>query len=167
MGRSAVTFVVWFCVMGAALFVPAGTLDWREGWIFLGEMLLLSGATVAWLAKVDPGLLKERMGNPIQKGQEKPDKVFILTMIVIWHGWIVLMALDVKRWHVSERPDSAMYTGAALILLAAVGTSVSMASAADDSSAPAVSHKAIGLSTLGTGGWQVLTSATEIGRAHV
>jgi exo-1,4-beta-D-glucosaminidase len=50
--------------------------------------------------------------------------------------------------------------GLALILLAAVGTSVTMASAAADSNAPAVSHKAIGLSTLGTGGWQVLTSAT-------
>jgi hypothetical protein len=117
MGKSAVTFVVWFCVMGAALFVPAGTLDWRGGWIFLGEMVLLSAATVAWLAKYDPGLLKERMGNPIQKGQGTPDKVFILTIIVIWHGWIVLMALDVKRWRLSEAPDWVMDMGAALILL--------------------------------------------------
>jgi hypothetical protein len=60
MSKSAITFVAWFCVMGAALFVPAGTVDWRGGWIFLGEMVLLSGATVAWLAKYDPGLLKER-----------------------------------------------------------------------------------------------------------
>jgi protein-S-isoprenylcysteine O-methyltransferase Ste14 len=117
MSKSAVTFVGWFCVMGAALFVPAGTVDWRGGWIFLGEMVLLSAGTVAWLSKYDPGLLKERLGSPIQKGQAKPDKIFMLTMIVIWHGWIVLMALDVKRWHVSEAPDSVMYTGAALILL--------------------------------------------------
>jgi protein-S-isoprenylcysteine O-methyltransferase Ste14 len=117
MWKSAVTFVAWYCIMAAALFVPAGTVDWRGGWIFLGEMVLLSAATVAWLAKYDPGLLKERLGSPIQKGQAKRDKVFMLTMIVIWHGWIVLMALDVKRWHVSEAADSVMYTGAALILL--------------------------------------------------
>ena len=117
MWKSAVTFVVWFCVMGAALFVPAGTLDWRGGWMFLAEMVLLSAATVAWLAKYDPGLLKERMGNPIQKGQAKQDKVFMLTMIVIWHGWMVLMALDVKRWHLSKAPDWVIYAGAALILL--------------------------------------------------
>ena len=117
MGKSAVTFVVWFCVMGAALFLPAGTVDWYRGWIFLGEMMLLSAGTVAWLAKYDPGLLKERMGNPIQRGQSKRDKVFMVTMIVIWHGWIVLMALDVKRWHLSEAPDWVMVTGAALILL--------------------------------------------------
>jgi protein-S-isoprenylcysteine O-methyltransferase Ste14 len=117
MRKSVVTFVAWFCVMGAALFVPAGTVDWRGGWIFLGEMVLLSAATVAWLAKHDPGLLKERLGNPIQKGQAKRDKAFMLAMIVIWHGWIVLMALDVKRWHLSDAPDWATYAGAALILL--------------------------------------------------
>jgi len=117
MGKGAVTFLAWFCVMGAALFVPAGTIDWRGGWVFLGEMVLLSGATVAWLAKYDPGLLKERLGNPIQKGQAKVDRAFIMAMIVIWHGWLVLMALDGKRWHLSEAPDWAMYTGAALILL--------------------------------------------------
>ena len=117
MWKSAVTFVVWFCVMGAALFVPAGTLDWRGGWMFLAEMVLLSAATVAWLAKYDPGLLKERMGNPIQKGQAKQDKVFMLTLLVIWHGWIVSMAFDVERWHLSEAPIWVMYTGAALILL--------------------------------------------------
>jgi len=120
MGKGAVTFVVWFCVMGAALFVPAGTLDWRGGWIFWGEMMLVSAATVAWLAKVDPGLLKERLGNPLQKGQEDPDKVFMLAMIVIWHGWIVLMALDVKRWHLSPAPDWVMVPGAALILLGVI-----------------------------------------------
>jgi protein-S-isoprenylcysteine O-methyltransferase Ste14 len=117
MGRMAVTFVAWFCVMGAALFLPAGSFDWRGGWMFLGEMVLLSAATAAWLAKYDPGLLKERLGKPIQKGQPKRDKVFMSAMIVIWHGWIVLMALDVKRWRLSEAPIWVMYTGAALILL--------------------------------------------------
>jgi hypothetical protein len=105
MWKSAVTSTAWFCIMGAALFLPAGTVDWRGGWIFLAEMVLLSVATVVWLAKYDPGLLKERMGSPIQKGQSRSDKIFMLMMIVVWHGWIVLMALDVKRWHLSEAPD--------------------------------------------------------------
>jgi protein-S-isoprenylcysteine O-methyltransferase Ste14 len=41
----------------------------------------------------------------------------MLVMIVIWHGWIVLMALDVKRWRLSEAPDWVMYVGAVLIPL--------------------------------------------------
>jgi hypothetical protein len=81
MWKSAVTSVAWLCVLGAALFAPAGTTDWLGGWIFLAEMVLLSGATVAWLAKYDPGLLKERMGSPIQKGQTKRDKIFMLIML--------------------------------------------------------------------------------------
>ncbi len=115
--KSAIESVAWICVMGAALFVPAGTIDWRGGWIFLGEMVLFSAATAAWLAKYDPGLLKERLGRPIQTGQSSWDKVFMLMMIVIWYGWMVLMALDVKRWHVSAAPAWAMYTGAVLIPL--------------------------------------------------
>jgi protein-S-isoprenylcysteine O-methyltransferase Ste14 len=115
--KSAISSVVWICIVGAALFVPAGTINWRGGWIFIGEIMLCSAAAVVWLAKYDPSLLKERLGNPIQKGQTYWDKVFMLTMIVIWHGWIVLMALDVKRWHLSEAPEWVMYTGAVLIPL--------------------------------------------------
>ena len=115
--KSAITSVAWICVQGAALFLPAGTIAWRGGWIFLGEMVLFSAASVAWLAKYDPSLLKERLGSPIQKGQTHWDKVFMLIMIVIWYGWMVLMALDANRWHLSEAPDWVMYTGAALIAL--------------------------------------------------
>lgn len=115
--KTAVTSVIWICVMGATLFVPAGTIDWRGGWIFMGEMVLFSAAAVAWLARYDPGLLKERLGGPIQKGQTFSDKVFMLTMVVIWYGWMVLMALDVKRWHLSEAPDWVTYAGAVLIAL--------------------------------------------------
>jgi len=109
--------VAWICAVGAALFVPAGTLDWRGGWIFMGEMVLFSAASVVWLAKYDPSLLKERLGNPIQKGQAFWDKVLSLTLVVTWYGWMALMGLDVKRWQVSEAPEWVTYTGAVLIPL--------------------------------------------------
>lgn len=114
---SALLSVAWICLMGAALFGSAGTLDWRGGWIFMGEMVLSSGATVAWLAMHDPALLKERLGSPIQRDQKFWDKVFMPSIVVIWYGWMVLMALDVKRWHFSAVPDWVTYTGAALIPL--------------------------------------------------
>jgi hypothetical protein len=37
MWKSGITSVVWMCILGAALFVPAGTIDWLGGWIFLTE----------------------------------------------------------------------------------------------------------------------------------
>jgi protein-S-isoprenylcysteine O-methyltransferase Ste14 len=115
---SVITSLVWICAVGAALFGPAGTLDWPGGWIFLGELVLSSAASIVWLAKYDPGLLKERLGAPIQKGQALWDRVLMLAIVVIWYGWMVLMALDVKRWHFSEVPVWVMYAGAVLIPLA-------------------------------------------------
>jgi protein-S-isoprenylcysteine O-methyltransferase Ste14 len=108
---------LWIVFMAVLLFVPAGTIDWRGGWIFMGEMVLGSLATILWLARHDPGLLAERMGGPIQKDQTFWDKVFMLTMVVVWYGWMVLMALDVKRWQFSHMPDWLTYCGAVLIPL--------------------------------------------------
>lgn len=115
--KSTVSSVIWICAIGAALFVPAGTLNWRAGWIFMVEMLLSSAASIAWLAKYDPGLLKERVGSPVQKGQPLWDKVLVPVMLLTWYGWLVLMALDVKRWHLSDAPPWVTYTGALLIPL--------------------------------------------------
>jgi len=115
--KSVIASLAWICAMGAALFAPPGTIEWRGGWMLLGEMVVLSALTVAWLAKHDPDLLRERLGNPIQKGQSRADKLFMSMMIVTWYGWLVLMALDVKRWHFSHAPDWVMYVGAVLIPL--------------------------------------------------
>lgn len=38
----------------------------------------------------------------------------MLTMLVSWYGWLVLMTLDIKRWHVSAEPEWVTYTGAVL-----------------------------------------------------
>jgi protein-S-isoprenylcysteine O-methyltransferase Ste14 len=63
----------------------------------------------------DPGLLKERMGGPFQKGQAFWDKVFMAFIIVVWFSWLVLMALDAKRWSLSQMPEALNYAGAVLI----------------------------------------------------
>ena len=55
--------------IGALLFLSAGTLDWHQGWIFMAEFVIGGLAVTLWLAWRDPGLLKERMGGPFQKGQ--------------------------------------------------------------------------------------------------
>jgi len=67
------------------------------------------------LARHDPGLLKERMSAPFQKDQVFWDKVFIAFIIVVWFSWLVLMALDAKRWNLSHMPEALNYAGAVLI----------------------------------------------------
>ncbi len=109
--------VLWIALIGAVLFLPAGTLDWRGAWIFLAEFAIGTGAITAWLAWRDPGLLKERMRSPFQKDQVFWDKLFMAVIIVVWFGWLAVMALDAKRWALSSMPEDLSDGGAVLIPL--------------------------------------------------
>jgi cold shock protein len=75
--------------------LSAGTLDWPSPWIFMTEFVIGGLAVTLWLAWRDPGLLKERMGGPFQKGQAFWDKVFMAFIIVVWHSVRLHGAIDV------------------------------------------------------------------------
>jgi protein-S-isoprenylcysteine O-methyltransferase Ste14 len=113
--KNSVAALIWIGFIGALLFVPAGTLDWPQAWIFLGEFVIGSLAITVWLARHDPGLLKERMGGPFQKEQASRDKLFMALIIVVWYGWLALMALDARRWQLSHMPPALAIIGAILI----------------------------------------------------
>jgi hypothetical protein len=53
--------LIWVVVLGALLFVPAGTLNWPAAWLFLATTGILGLAGGLWLARHDPALLAERM----------------------------------------------------------------------------------------------------------
>lgn len=107
--------VVWIGFIAVLLFWPAGTLDWPRAWIFMAEFVVIGLAVTLWLARYNPGLLRERLGGAFQKGQVFWDKVFMTIMIVVWYGWLVLMALDAKRWGLSHMPEALNIVGAVLI----------------------------------------------------
>ncbi|MFC2055804.1 hypothetical protein ACFLV7_16145, partial [Chloroflexota bacterium] len=44
----------------AALFLPAGRLDWWAGWEFLGAFLSASIALTIWMRRRDSALMEER-----------------------------------------------------------------------------------------------------------
>jgi protein-S-isoprenylcysteine O-methyltransferase Ste14 len=114
---NSISALLWIVLIGVLLFVPAGTLDWPGAWVFMAEFVIGAAAITYWLARHDPGLLKERMGGAFQKGQTLADKVFMTVIIVVWYGWLVLMGLDVRRWHVSHMPVGLAFAGALLIPL--------------------------------------------------
>jgi protein-S-isoprenylcysteine O-methyltransferase Ste14 len=112
---NSLSALFWVAMIGALLFASAGTLDWVHGWVFLAEFVAGAAAITVWLARHDPGLLKERMSGAIQKGQAFWDRVFMSFMLVFWYGWLVLMGLDAKRWHLSHMPVALNVAGAVLI----------------------------------------------------
>jgi protein-S-isoprenylcysteine O-methyltransferase Ste14 len=102
---------VSFLLMAACLFLPAGTIAWSAGWIFL---MLLHGWLLigVWLLlKYNPGLLQERL-TISQPNQKAWDKVFLLLYELFLFAWLVLMPLDVVRFHWSQMPLLLQVVGA-------------------------------------------------------
>jgi len=106
-----------YAAMAALLFIAAGTWRWLQAWIFIAEMTVCGLAVGLWLARHDPGLLEERLGAPIERGQEPWDRFFMAAIVVLWIAWMVLMALDAVRFRLSQLPVWAQAIGALLIPL--------------------------------------------------
>lgn len=115
--RLVIQTTVWVAFMAALLFAPAGTLAWPAAWVFLAEISISGMAVGLWLARHDPGLLAQRLGSPVQPGQPAWDKTFLLAVLLLWSGWLVLMALDAARYRISQVPSWVQGLGAAAILL--------------------------------------------------
>jgi len=112
---NSIKAALWIAFIGVLLFACASTLEWPAGWVFMAELVIGSLAVTLWLARHDPGLLRERMSGPFQRDQVRSDKLFMAFVIVAWHGWLALMALDAVRWGWSRMPPALGVAGAALI----------------------------------------------------
>jgi protein-S-isoprenylcysteine O-methyltransferase Ste14 len=104
-----------FVIFALALFLPAGTLTWLAGWIYL---LLFFGFFLgvnAWLFRYNPGLLQERMSlsKPDQKGW---DKVIFPLFLVFPFAWLVFISFDAVRFHWSPIPVGLQGVGAVILL---------------------------------------------------
>jgi protein-S-isoprenylcysteine O-methyltransferase Ste14 len=115
--RHTVVFAVFLGCMAALLFWPAGTFDWPGAWIFIAEMAIGGAVISLWLLRYDPGLLEERMRLPFQKEQVAGDKLFIAAAQIVWCGWVIVMALDARRWQLSQVPAWLGVLGASLIAI--------------------------------------------------
>jgi protein-S-isoprenylcysteine O-methyltransferase Ste14 len=101
--------ILWQSLVGLAimlvlLFVPAGTLAWPAGWIFLIEFSFASALITRWLLRHNPDLLAERMKPLIQREQKPWDKVLMAVFLFLWCAWFVVMALDGVRFGWSVVP---------------------------------------------------------------
>jgi protein-S-isoprenylcysteine O-methyltransferase Ste14 len=102
-------------VIGLLLFVPADTLDWPQAWIFLLLVFACSQVIGSWLLKTNPGLFAERMKSPLRGNYARRDRTVTAILYSALCAWVVLMALDARRFGWSSTPAWAEATGAALI----------------------------------------------------
>src|SRR5688572_4598511 len=107
--------VVGLAIMLVLLFVPAGTLAWPAGWVFLLEFSLASALTTRWLLRHNPGLLEERMKPLIQREQKAWDRRLMAAFLFLWCAWFVVMSLDAVRFAWSNVPLWLQALGAVAI----------------------------------------------------
>jgi protein-S-isoprenylcysteine O-methyltransferase Ste14 len=124
MVRSILQTGAWLAFMAVMLFVPAGNWRWTQAWAFLAIFAVGAFGFGVWLRRRDPALLASRLGRPVQPGQPTWDRIFLLTFISIWCGWLVLMALDAQRWRTSEVPPALNVVGGALVIAGFLATLV-------------------------------------------
>jgi protein-S-isoprenylcysteine O-methyltransferase Ste14 len=115
--RAIVGVIVQTTVFAALLFVPAGTLSWRNGWIFLGVVFAASILSVVAIGIHDPDLLRERMKPPIQSMQPFTDKVVLIVFVLSFMAVIAFAGFDAFRLQLLPSPPSAIsWLGLALFL---------------------------------------------------
>jgi protein-S-isoprenylcysteine O-methyltransferase Ste14 len=106
-------FVLIFAIL---IFVPAGTLDWPAGWVFLGVYVACSLSLGAWMLKNNPAYLEKRL--EVEKSSGKTwDKILTLVMGVFFISIFIIAGLDVFHAHWSRVPSGAEAFGFAGVLL--------------------------------------------------
>jgi protein-S-isoprenylcysteine O-methyltransferase Ste14 len=114
--RLIVQNFIWFGAMSILLFLAAGTIAWPSAWAYLVLMLAVSFTLGIDLARHDPGLLRERMGSPVQRDQPAADKMLLIALLLFMFAWFVLMGLDAKRFAWSSVPAVMQVLGALITL---------------------------------------------------
>jgi protein-S-isoprenylcysteine O-methyltransferase Ste14 len=119
--RMTVQTLISTAVLGLLLFLPAGTLAWPQGWMFI--ILFVGGgqATGLWLLKTDPDLLAARMTSPFSGNQKGSDRAVMVAIFVVFMAWLVFMPLDAQRWSWSHTPLWAQLSGGLLVVVAFLG----------------------------------------------
>ena len=64
-------FVLGVLVVGILLFLPAGTLRWREGWLLMGILFVPMFFAGLVMLKRSPDLLKKRLSAKETEGEQK------------------------------------------------------------------------------------------------
>jgi protein-S-isoprenylcysteine O-methyltransferase Ste14 len=102
-------------VMAALIFVPAGTVDYWQAWLFLGCYFAASLLLSLWLMRHDPALLQRRMrGGPFAEGERNQRIIMTLTSIG-FVGLLVIPGLD-HRFGWSRVPSAVVVLGDLFLL---------------------------------------------------
>jgi protein-S-isoprenylcysteine O-methyltransferase Ste14 len=98
----------------AMVFLPAGSIGWRPGWIFVAVLVGGFGLSALLLAKVNPMIYRAR--SRFQPGTKPWDLILLAVMLPALVLEIPLAALDAGRMGWSAVPSSVIGLGYLLFI---------------------------------------------------
>lgn len=114
--RMAVSSVLGLVALGAILFVPAGTFNYWQAWVFIAVVTIATIVPSLYLARTDPAALQRRMhGGPLAEARTV-QKFIIIGAFLGLFAMMALSALD-RRFGWSSVPVAVSLIGDALIVI--------------------------------------------------
>jgi protein-S-isoprenylcysteine O-methyltransferase Ste14 len=98
--------------IGLMLFLPAGTLDYWQAWIYCAVLFIPMFFVVFYFLKKNPELLERRMR--MKEKEEKQKTIIKIGYILFFIGFII-PGLD-YRYHWSDVPDLIVISANAIVL---------------------------------------------------
>ena len=96
--QGIIKFVLGFILVGALLFIPAGTLKYWNGWLFMGILFIPMFIAGIVLMIKNPELLKKRLNA---KETEKDQKLVILFSGIMFISGFIVAGLNYRyNWFV-------------------------------------------------------------------
>ena len=111
--KSAIFGIIAFA---ALIFLPAGTLNYWQGWAFLATFVFSTVIITVYLARHDPKLLERRISAGPQAEKEPTQKIIATLLIFLFAAILLFSALD-WRFQWSPVAPWVSIAGDALIFL--------------------------------------------------
>jgi hypothetical protein len=92
--------VVSLLVLVLLLFVPAGSINWARGWLFLWVLVTLLGVSARYLWRINPEIFAAR--SRIHPGTKRWDRILLGFLFPAMLAIVPVGALDDGRFHWSR-----------------------------------------------------------------
>lgn len=113
--QAFVSGIIALAVFGAALFLPAGTFDYWQGWAFLAIFAVCSTVSSIYLARSNPAVLRRRLhGGPI--AETRPVQKFAVSVLLSSFLAIVVVSAFDHRFGWSHVPTWLTIVGEVLMI---------------------------------------------------
>ena len=111
--QAIVRFLGGVTLLGLLLFLPAGTLMWRQGWLLMGILFVPMFAAGLVMLRRSPELLQKRLNAREEQGEQR--QVILLSALMFLAAFVVAGLNFRFRWIIL--PDAVSWVAAGVFLL--------------------------------------------------